>query len=58
MSWQVTNPATGEVIANVPCMGHKETNDAISSAQDAFNCMGFLTVSHFDYAIFWEQHSY
>lgn len=32
----VSNPATGEVIVNVPCMGRKETNDAISSASDAF----------------------
>lgn len=38
MSWQVYNPATGEVIANVSCMGGKETKDAISSALDAFNC--------------------
>ncbi|BBH01414.1 aldehyde dehydrogenase 5F1 [Prunus dulcis] len=29
---QVHNPATGEVITTVPCMGQKETNDAISSA--------------------------
>lgn len=36
--WQVHNPATGEVIANVSCMGGKETKDAISSAFDAFNC--------------------
>lgn len=35
---QVRNPATGDVIANVPCMGAKETNDAISSANDAFAC--------------------
>ena len=35
--WQVLNPATGEVIADVPCMGAKETNDAITSAFDAFN---------------------
>ncbi|CAK7326038.1 unnamed protein product [Dovyalis caffra] len=33
---QVLNPATGEVIANVPCMGRRETDDAISSANDAF----------------------
>uniref|UniRef100_A0A6N2NBM8 Succinate-semialdehyde dehydrogenase, mitochondrial n=1 Tax=Salix viminalis TaxID=40686 RepID=A0A6N2NBM8_SALVM len=35
---KVLNPATGEVIANVPCMGQSETNDAISSAYDAFRC--------------------
>jgi succinate-semialdehyde dehydrogenase len=39
MSWQVYNPATGEVIADVPCMGGRETNDAISSAYEAFYCM-------------------
>ncbi|KAL0363069.1 UNVERIFIED_CONTAM: Succinate-semialdehyde dehydrogenase, mitochondrial [Sesamum calycinum] len=33
---EVTNPATGEVITNVSCMGGRETNDAIASAQDAF----------------------
>lgn len=38
LAWQVSNPATGEVIVNVPCMGRKETNDAISSASDAFKC--------------------
>lgn len=45
MLWQVFNPATGEIVANVPCMGHKETNDAISSAHDAFYCMRLLTDS-------------
>lgn len=40
--WQVLNPATGEVIADVSCMGQKETNDAISSAYDAYNCKGLL----------------
>ncbi|RXH86685.1 hypothetical protein DVH24_021958 [Malus domestica] len=29
---KVHNPATGEVITTVPCMGQRETNDAISSA--------------------------
>ncbi|KAK4439534.1 Succinate-semialdehyde dehydrogenase, mitochondrial [Sesamum alatum] len=33
---EVTNPATGEVITNVSCMGGRETYDAIASAQDAF----------------------
>jgi succinate-semialdehyde dehydrogenase len=39
ISWQVFNPATGEVIVDVACMGRKETNDAISSAYDAYSCM-------------------
>lgn len=38
MGRQVLNPATGEVVANVPCMGQSETNYAISSAYDAFRC--------------------
>lgn len=50
MTRQVNNPATGEIIADVPCMGGRETNNAISSAYDAFNCMG-LTFS--DYFLFW-----
>ncbi|KAH7557875.1 hypothetical protein JRO89_XS11G0232100 [Xanthoceras sorbifolium] len=33
---EVHNPATGEVLADVSCMGQKETNDAISSAYDTF----------------------
>lgn len=37
--YQVQNPATGDVIASVPCMGERETSDAISSAYEAFNCM-------------------
>ena len=36
---QVYNPATGESIADVACMGGKETNDAIASAYDAYRCM-------------------
>lgn len=39
LPWQVHNPATGDVVASVPCMGKQETTDAISSAYDAFNCM-------------------
>lgn len=39
MLWQVINPATGDSIADVACMGGRETNDAISSAYDAFRCM-------------------
>lgn len=35
---QVQNPANGEVITNVPLMGKRETDDAISSAYDAFKC--------------------
>ncbi|KAF3448800.1 hypothetical protein FNV43_RR09513 [Rhamnella rubrinervis] len=42
---EVFNPATGEVIANVPCMGHKETSDAISSAHDAFNSWSKTTAA-------------
>ncbi|ONI11823.1 hypothetical protein PRUPE_4G128100 [Prunus persica] len=42
---QVHNPATGEVITTVPCMGQKETNDAISSAYGAFNSWSKLTAA-------------
>ncbi|KAL3503770.1 hypothetical protein ACH5RR_038219 [Cinchona calisaya] len=42
---KVCNPATGEVIANVPCMGKKETNDAVNSAFDAFNSWKKLTAA-------------
>ncbi|KAL6562412.1 Succinate-semialdehyde dehydrogenase, mitochondrial [Orobanche gracilis] len=35
---EINNPATGEVITNVPCMGARETSDAITSAHDAFLC--------------------
>lgn len=38
-SWQVNNPATGEIVADVACMGVKETNDAIASSYEAFPCM-------------------
>lgn len=38
MLLQVYNPATGESIADVACMGGRETNDAISSAYDAYRC--------------------
>ncbi|XP_010645095.1 succinate-semialdehyde dehydrogenase, mitochondrial isoform X1 [Vitis vinifera] len=40
---QVHNPATGEVIADVPCMGQPETNDAISSAYEMFNSWSKVT---------------
>ncbi|KAF3521153.1 hypothetical protein DY000_02064321 [Brassica cretica] len=33
---QVNNPATGEIVADVACMGVKETNDAIASSYEAF----------------------
>lgn len=49
--WQVRNPATGEVIADVSCMGQKETNDAISSAYNAYNCKGLFIDSHSHYTI-------
>lgn len=42
---QVNNPATGEVIANVACMGGRETNDAISSASDAFQSWSKVTAA-------------
>ncbi|KAI3997030.1 hypothetical protein MKX01_021306 [Papaver californicum] len=42
---QVNNPATGEVITNVPCMGRKETTDAISSASEAFKTWSKLTAN-------------
>ncbi|XAR67247.1 Succinate-semialdehyde dehydrogenase (NAD(+)) [Bertholletia excelsa] len=42
---EVYNPATGDVIANVPCMGERETNDAITSAFDAFKSWSKLTAA-------------
>lgn len=42
---QVNNPSTGEIIAEVPFMGTLETNDAISSASDAFNSWSKLTAA-------------
>ncbi|XP_022735710.1 succinate-semialdehyde dehydrogenase, mitochondrial [Durio zibethinus] len=42
---QVNNPSTGEVIADVPLMGRRETNDAISSAYDAFPSWSKLTAA-------------
>ncbi|KAK3152258.1 hypothetical protein QOZ80_2BG0156490 [Eleusine coracana subsp. coracana] len=42
---EVQNPATGEVLANVPCMGSRETSDAIASANDAFRAWSKLTAS-------------
>ncbi|KAG9453183.1 hypothetical protein H6P81_006087 [Aristolochia fimbriata] len=44
-SIKVHNPATGGVIASVPCMGAKETSDAISSAHEAFYTWSKLTSS-------------
>ena len=44
--WQVNNPASGDVIASVACMGERETKDAISSAYDAFSRMyNTITIS-------------
>ncbi|CAI0440492.1 unnamed protein product [Linum tenue] len=40
----VYNPSTGEVIADVPFMGSKDTEDAISSAYDAFPVCSYLTI--------------
>ncbi|GLT91476.1 hypothetical protein SLE2022_093620 [Rubroshorea leprosula] len=42
---KVNNPATGEIIAEVPCMGRRETNDAISSAYHAFSSWSKLTAA-------------
>ncbi|KAI3695215.1 hypothetical protein L1987_78207 [Smallanthus sonchifolius] len=42
---QVNNPASGEVIASVACMGEKETKDAISSAYDALGHWSKLTAA-------------
>ncbi|KAK2654433.1 hypothetical protein Ddye_014289 [Dipteronia dyeriana] len=42
---EVLNPATGEVVADVSCMGRKETNDAISSATDAFSSWSKVTAA-------------
>ncbi|CAI0440496.1 unnamed protein product [Linum tenue] len=41
----VYNPSTGEVIADVPFMGSKDTEDAISSAYDAFPAWSKLTAT-------------
>ncbi|XP_066329536.1 succinate-semialdehyde dehydrogenase, mitochondrial [Miscanthus floridulus] len=42
---EVQNPATGEVLANVPCMGSRETSDAIASAHSTFYSWSKLTAS-------------
>ncbi|XVE74251.1 hypothetical protein DITRI_Ditri12bG0002000 [Diplodiscus trichospermus] len=42
---QVNNPSTGDIIADVPFMGRRETNDAISSAYDAFNSWSKLAAA-------------
>lgn len=55
---QVYNPSSGEVIADVPLMGRRETNDAISSAFDAYNCMKVLIDSLCHYALFSKKHFY
>lgn len=56
--WQVYNPSTGDVITDVPCMGRRETNDAISSAFNAFNSMSVLIGLLCYYALFWKKHFY
>ncbi|KAM7526922.1 hypothetical protein LguiA_016824 [Lonicera macranthoides] len=43
--FQVYNPATGEVIANVACMGERETKDAIASAYDTFHSWSKVTAT-------------
>ncbi|KAL7088363.1 hypothetical protein ACP275_13G123500 [Erythranthe tilingii] len=40
---EVRNPATGDLITNVACMGVRETNDAIASAHEAFISWSKLT---------------
>lgn len=42
---EVTNPATGDVVANVPYMGARETNDAIAAAYDAFSSWSKTTAA-------------
>ncbi|XP_072966480.1 succinate-semialdehyde dehydrogenase, mitochondrial [Typha angustifolia] len=42
---EVTNPATGDVLANVACMSGQETSDAISSAYNSFSSWSKLTAS-------------
>ncbi|KMZ73718.1 Succinate-semialdehyde dehydrogenase, mitochondrial [Zostera marina] len=42
-TFEVQNPATGSVLANVACMGNRETADAISSASKTFSSWSKLT---------------
>jgi succinate-semialdehyde dehydrogenase len=42
---EIQNPATGDVIASVPCMGGKETADAISSAYSTYSSWSKLTAA-------------
>ncbi|XP_076892470.1 succinate-semialdehyde dehydrogenase, mitochondrial-like [Bidens hawaiensis] len=42
---EVYNPANGDVIASVVCMGERETKDAISSAYNAFSHWSKLTAA-------------
>ncbi|KAG8069932.1 hypothetical protein GUJ93_ZPchr0006g44410 [Zizania palustris] len=42
---EVENPATGEILANVSCMGSRETSDAIASAHTTFYSWSKLTAS-------------
>ncbi|KVI10235.1 succinate-semialdehyde dehydrogenase, mitochondrial [Cynara cardunculus var. scolymus] len=42
---EVNNPASGDVITSVACMGERETQDAISSAYEAFRHWSKLTAA-------------
>ncbi|XP_039788379.1 succinate-semialdehyde dehydrogenase, mitochondrial [Panicum virgatum] len=42
---EVQNPATGDVLANVSCMGSRETSDAIASANSTFYSWSKLTAN-------------
>ncbi|KAK8461613.1 hypothetical protein SEVIR_1G068400v4 [Setaria viridis] len=42
---EVQNPATGEVLASVSCMGSRETSDAIASAHSTFYSWSKLTAN-------------
>ncbi|KAG4958031.1 hypothetical protein JHK85_044411 [Glycine max] len=45
---KVYNPATGESIVDVACMGGRETNDAISAAYDAYGCKKLPSLMLYD----------
>ncbi|CAD6230816.1 unnamed protein product [Miscanthus lutarioriparius] len=56
---KVQNPATGEVLANVPCMGSRETSDAIASAHSTFyyySLAAVLPPPTTELPIFWSVH--
>ncbi|KAL5731271.1 succinate-semialdehyde dehydrogenase (NAD(+)) [Ranunculus cassubicifolius] len=42
---EVCDPSTGDVIVNVPCMGRRETSDAISSAHETYKTWSKLTAN-------------